>query len=140
MSDSFLPSLRSSSNHSLLGSRESALLCNQVGPGTHSSDFSTGQKKAVSPRLDRLARVPCQRALEEVGSLQALTGPVEALGRPSPQQIVYGFEYGNVDSKRRESAKQDRIVPGGEKRLSKRTRSPHRRIPATPILRNIFQM
>src|SRR5215469_7527009 len=29
--DSFLPSLWSSSNQSLLGSRESALLCNQVG-------------------------------------------------------------------------------------------------------------
>jgi hypothetical protein len=34
MSGSFLPSLWSSSNHSLLGSRESALLCNQVCTGT----------------------------------------------------------------------------------------------------------
>src|SRR5215472_11628782 len=35
MSDSFLPSLWSLSNQSLLGSRESALLCNQVGIGAH---------------------------------------------------------------------------------------------------------
>src|SRR5215472_4087362 len=38
MSDSFLPSLWSLSNQSLLGSRESALLCNQVGISYHDPD------------------------------------------------------------------------------------------------------
>src|SRR5215472_8977106 len=51
MSDSFLPSLWSLSNQSLLGSRESALLCNQVDFSTYLSDSLIGYRASSIPRF-----------------------------------------------------------------------------------------
>src|SRR5262249_10981430 len=62
------------------------------------------------------------------------------LARPAPPQLVKGPEHANIDSKCRESTKQECIVPACEKRLSKGTRSPHCRMPVMPVFRNIFQM
>src|SRR5262249_34132234 len=95
---------------------------------------------AVILPLSRLARVPCRGAPEQVRRFDTFTGPFEIFGRPSPLQLVNRGEHGNVDSKCRESAKQQRIVPASEKRLTKGTRSPQRRVPVLPVFWNIFQM
>ena len=118
------------------------MLRNKVPPGLErivSQNTKRNQFPLILP-LSRLARVPCRGAPEQVRRLHALTGPFEILSRAFPPQIVTGGEHGNIDSTGRESAKQERIVPCSEKRPRKRTRSPHHRIPVTPIFRNLFQV
>jgi hypothetical protein len=82
--------------------------------------------------------VSCEGAPTEIWGLQALTGPPEIFGRPSPKQIINGSKYRNIDSKCRERAEQERILPRSGERVRKGARSPQGRIPAMPVFRNIF--
>src|SRR5216683_62959 len=67
MFGSFLPSLWSSSNQSLLGSREPTLLCNQVDSGL--------RLRAVSARSARRVRVSEERRRRKVPLVRSVRAP-----------------------------------------------------------------
>src|SRR3954469_4544623 len=57
-----------------------------------------------------------------------------------PQQIVDRFEYWHIQSQRGESAKEQRIIPGGEERFSQPSGAADRGVPVAPLFWDVFQM
>src|SRR4051812_33443368 len=79
-------------------------------------------------------------AAEQFWGAQTFTHFLKFRSGTLPQQIVDRFEYWHIQSQRREGAKEQRIIPGGEERFSQPSGAADRGVPVARLFWDVFQM